>query len=314
MRGLPKDEIDRRVRRSRPHSGPHGLTGEEAANAVGWPATARRNGPGDRPQPAGVPHGRAALEPRRQAPRRDARRDLAHPAGPRGDDGLRDARPGRGDDDGDRVAVMRGGLLQQVAAAEGALRAAAQSLRRRVHQLPGHEPRPRRRGQGKRHVWARFGEHRLRLSPTRRAATSGRASRGFRRDAPIILGYTAGGPGGCRRSARGLAPAAVSPAQCRHPGGHGLGGVRATSAASRGTGGARRRRRSRRVPSMPPRTRSRGSRPSRPEEPRSSLSGWRGVERDDAGAASARQGGARRWMSTRLHFFDPETGLSVDET
>ena len=40
---------------------------------------------------------------------------------------------------GDRVAVMRKGVLQQVDDAAGALRPAAESLRRRVHRQPGDE-------------------------------------------------------------------------------------------------------------------------------------------------------------------------------
>ena len=51
-------------------------------------------------QPVGLPDGRAALEPRRQAPRPDARRDRAAAAPARHDDDLRHPRPGRGDDDG----------------------------------------------------------------------------------------------------------------------------------------------------------------------------------------------------------------------
>ena len=44
---------------------------------------------------------------------------------------------------GDRVAVMRNGFLQQVDVAEGALRQAAQPVRRGVHRLAGDEPRRR---------------------------------------------------------------------------------------------------------------------------------------------------------------------------
>ena len=46
---------------------------------------------------------------------------------------------------GDRVAVMRKGVLQQVAHAAGALRPPAQPLRRRLHRLARDEPRSRRR-------------------------------------------------------------------------------------------------------------------------------------------------------------------------
>ena len=42
---------------------------------------------------------------------------------------------------GDRVAVMRNGFLQQVARPQGALRPAAQPVRRRVHRVAGDEPR-----------------------------------------------------------------------------------------------------------------------------------------------------------------------------
>ncbi len=77
-----------------------GAARPQAARALRRPAPARRDGPRDRAAPAGVPDGRAALEPRREAARADARRDRAPPAGARGHDDLRDARPGRGDDDG----------------------------------------------------------------------------------------------------------------------------------------------------------------------------------------------------------------------
>ena len=54
----------------------------QAARALRRPAPARRDGAGDRPPPAGVPDGRAALQPRRQAARADAGR--ARAAAPRG--------------------------------------------------------------------------------------------------------------------------------------------------------------------------------------------------------------------------------------
>ena len=46
--------------------------------------------------PARLPDGRAAVQPRRQAARADALRDQALPPGPQGHDHLRDARPARG--------------------------------------------------------------------------------------------------------------------------------------------------------------------------------------------------------------------------
>ena len=51
-----------------------------ARAALGRPAATGRDGAGDRPTAEGVPHGRAALEPRREAPRRHAR--VARPAPP----------------------------------------------------------------------------------------------------------------------------------------------------------------------------------------------------------------------------------------
>ena len=100
MRGLPKDEIDRRVREAARILGltdslqkkPRTLSGGQRQRVAMGRAIVR--------EPAGVPHGRAAVEPRREAPRRDARGDRPHPAGPRSDDRLRHPRPDRGDDDG----------------------------------------------------------------------------------------------------------------------------------------------------------------------------------------------------------------------
>ena len=51
-------------------------------------------------RPAGVPHGRAAVEPRRQAAGADAGRDRRAAAQPRRHHDLRHPRPGRGDDHG----------------------------------------------------------------------------------------------------------------------------------------------------------------------------------------------------------------------
>ncbi len=166
MRGRSEGR-DRPARaRGGPDPRPHGFAGEEAANAVGRPASARRDGTGDRPQPAGVPHGRAALEPRREAPRGDASRDLTHPARPRGHHDLRHPRPDRGDDDG----RSRGGDAKRVPPAdrrsEGALRRAAQPLRRGVHRVARDERR-RLPTWSRRTVLSRsrFGHHRLTLVP-----------------------------------------------------------------------------------------------------------------------------------------------------
>ena len=68
------------------------------ANALRRSAAAGRDGEGDRAQPERVLDGRAALQPRREAPRADAHRDLADPAAARHDHDLRHPRPDRGAD------------------------------------------------------------------------------------------------------------------------------------------------------------------------------------------------------------------------
>ena len=79
---------------------PRQLSPPLPARAVGRAAPARRDGARDRARPEGLPVRRAAVQPRRQAARRDARRDQGAAPAPEDDDGLRHARPGRGDDDG----------------------------------------------------------------------------------------------------------------------------------------------------------------------------------------------------------------------
>ena len=88
---------------------------------------------------AGVPHGRAALEPRREAARPDPRRDRRPPARPGDDDDLRHPRPGRGDDHGRPRRRHAQGRAPAGRHAAGALRPAGQPLRRRLHRQPGHE-------------------------------------------------------------------------------------------------------------------------------------------------------------------------------
>ena len=70
----------------------------QAGQPLRRPAPARRDGARDRARPEGLPDGRAAVEPRREAARADAHGGLAPAAAARHDDGLRDPRPDRGDD------------------------------------------------------------------------------------------------------------------------------------------------------------------------------------------------------------------------
>ena len=115
LRKLPKTEIKERVRRAAEIARDRGVPQAQAARALRRPAPARRDGPRDRPRAAGVPDGRAALEPRREAPRADARRDppLQRRLGVTTIYVTHDQVEAM--TLGDRVAVMRDGHLQQVA-------------------------------------------------------------------------------------------------------------------------------------------------------------------------------------------------------
>ena len=84
LKKVPKAEIDKRVAERRATSSASSSFLEaQAARALRRPAPARRDGARDRARAAGVPDGRAALEPRREAARADARRDREAPARPR---------------------------------------------------------------------------------------------------------------------------------------------------------------------------------------------------------------------------------------
>ena len=100
LRKVPKQDIDRRVREAAKILGLEEYPRSEAESAVRRAAATRGDGPRDRPRAEGVPDGRAAVEPRRQAPRPDALGDRADPARAQRHDDLRHPRPGRGDDDG----------------------------------------------------------------------------------------------------------------------------------------------------------------------------------------------------------------------
>ena len=100
LRKVPKAEIDRRVKEAAETIQLRQPARSEAQGTVGRPAPARRARSRDRPRAGGVPDGRAAVEPRRQAARPDARRDRPPPPAAQDDGRLRHPRPGRGDDDG----------------------------------------------------------------------------------------------------------------------------------------------------------------------------------------------------------------------
>ena len=77
MRGTPKPEIERRVDDAADMLRLEPAARPQAGEALRRPAPAGRDGPRDRPRAQGLSHRRAALQPRRQAARRDARRDQA---------------------------------------------------------------------------------------------------------------------------------------------------------------------------------------------------------------------------------------------
>ena len=109
--------------------------------ALGRAAPAGGDGARDRARACGIPDGRAALQPRRQAAGRDAgRADPAAQAAQR-DDGVRDPRPGRGDDA--RPAGRRHARRVSPAGrhAAGSLPPPEERVRRCVHRVALDEPR-----------------------------------------------------------------------------------------------------------------------------------------------------------------------------
>ena len=98
LRGVDERRDRQEGRGGGAHPRPRGAPRPQAGAAVRRPAPARGDGARDRARPVGVPDGRAAVEPRRQAARADAHRGLAHPEEPRHHHDLRDARPDRGHD------------------------------------------------------------------------------------------------------------------------------------------------------------------------------------------------------------------------
>ena len=93
LRKVPKDEIDQKVPRGCGDPGHHPVSGPQAQGSVRRPAPACGHRPRHRPRPRRVPDGRAPVQPGRQAPQSDARRD--HQAAPahRHHICLRDSRP-----------------------------------------------------------------------------------------------------------------------------------------------------------------------------------------------------------------------------
>jgi len=120
-------------------AGAHRAAGPQAGRPVRRPAPAGGHGAGHRPQPPGLPDGRAPVQPGRQAAGADAdhRGPAPEPAGhhhrlrhPRPDRGHDPGRPGRGHAGRRHPAGRR---------PRGAVPAAAQPVRGRLHRLAGDE-------------------------------------------------------------------------------------------------------------------------------------------------------------------------------
>ena len=142
---------------------------------------------------------------------------------------------------GDRVAVMRDGVLQQVGTPEELYDRPAQPLRGRVHRLARDEPRDGRPRAERRRLSAAFGSHRLRLDPATLERHPGLSAYegGRRRARDPARGHRGRGRAG--RDRLGARPLG----RVRHPRGHGLRGGRALQRGRRprrdprGRGGAR---------------------------------------------------------------------------
>ena len=135
----PQEEIDRKVNEAARDPRPGAAPGAQAGQPLRWSAPAGGDGPRHRAQPERVPDGRAAVEPRRQAARADAHRDLADSTAVRDDDDLRHPRPDRGADAG---GPDRGDARRRAAAGRSpqrALRPAEEPVRRRLHRVPVDE-------------------------------------------------------------------------------------------------------------------------------------------------------------------------------
>ena len=129
---MPKTEVAGAGAARGPHPPDRGLPPAQAARSLRRSASARRHGAGDRPRAGGLPDGRAALEPRREAAGPDAGRDPPAAAAARCDDDLRHARPGRGDDDGRPRGSHERGAPAAGRHAAGALRPPEERVRRRA--------------------------------------------------------------------------------------------------------------------------------------------------------------------------------------
>ena len=148
LRKLPKAELDAKVKEAADILGLTDWLDRKPGQLSGGQRQRVAMGRAIVPRAVGVPDGRAAVQPGRQAARADAGRGGAHPAADRGLHHLRHARPGRGHDHG---RPGHGDAGRHAAAGRHPaepLRQPGQHLRGRLHRLARPEPlrRHRRRG------------------------------------------------------------------------------------------------------------------------------------------------------------------------
>ena len=145
VRPAPPQDAEGRAeaarRRRRDDPGPRSPDAAQAGRALRWTAATGGDGSRDGAGTAGVPDGRALVEPGRQAPRADARAALAPPRTPRHHDDLRHARSGRGHDVGPARRRAEGRHPPAGRHAAEPVHASREPVRRRVHRLAAHEPR-----------------------------------------------------------------------------------------------------------------------------------------------------------------------------
>ena len=140
VRKVPSDQRDAAPRTRRRAARTADAAAAQAGAALRRPAAARRAGTRDHRRGAGVPDGRAAVEPRRAASCRNAPRDPRAAAQARHHHGLRDARSGRGDVDGRSGRPDARGAHRAERHAGRSVRKSRQHLRRALHRHAADEP------------------------------------------------------------------------------------------------------------------------------------------------------------------------------